>query len=73
MRIVAEESFDSFILQIRGKRDEAGNVTYPGEWMALPGIAKKIGCGKYRNVAIVDKGIIEISCSELSFFFNSKS
>ena len=42
---------------MRGPRDEEGNVTYPGKWIKIPKIAKTINCNKYREAAIIDKGI----------------
>ena len=44
---------------MRGPRDEEGNVTYPGKWIKIPKIAKTINCNKYREAAIIDKGIIK--------------
>ena len=56
VRIVAEESFDSFILQFRGKRDDTGNLTYPGKWIQIPHVSKMINCKKYRGAAVIDRG-----------------
>ena len=41
---------------MRGRRDEQGNTTYPGEWIKIPKIAKKINCNRYRGAAVIDKG-----------------
>ena len=43
---------------MRGRRDEEGNVTYPGKWIEIPKIAKTINCNKYREAAIIDKGSV---------------
>ena len=59
VKIVAEQSYDSFILQIRGRRDETGNVTYPGKWIKIPHIAHQIDCGRKRGVAVIDKGFLQ--------------
>ena len=57
VKIVGNEQFDSFILQVRGPRNEEGNATFPGKWIKIPKIAKTINCNKYREAAIIDKGI----------------
>ena len=58
VQLVAEEtddSFDSFIIQVRGP-DDSGNTTFYGQWIDFPQIGELIDCGKYRGAAIVDKG-----------------
>jgi hypothetical protein len=57
VKILAEDTFDSFLVQMRGRRDENGNITFVGDWKNLPRIAKTMRCGKYPKAAIVDKGI----------------
>ena len=55
VKIIAEEVFDSFILEVRGRRDQ-GNVTYPGKWIQIPKIAKTIDCQRFKGAAVIDKG-----------------
>ena len=56
VKIIAEEVYDSFILEIRGRREQ-GNVTYPGKWVQIPKIAKTMTCDRFKGAAVVDKGI----------------
>ena len=64
---MTDETYDSFILQIRGRpqRDEHGNVTYPGQWVEIPHIAQKMDCHDHRNAAIIDKGKKENKTSNI--------
>ena len=60
VKIIAEEVYDSFILEIRGRREQ-GNVTYPGKWVQIPKIAKTMTCDRFKGAAVVDKGIFNLS------------
>ena len=70
VKIIAEEVYDSFILEIRGRREQ-GNVTYPGKWVQIPKIAKTMTCDRFKGAAVVDKGIFNsIATFKRLFIFN---
>ena len=71
VKIIAEEVYDSFILEIRGRREQ-GNVTYPGKWVQIPKIAKTMTCDRFKGAAVVDKGIFNSNATfKRLFIINS--
>jgi len=69
IKIIAEEVYDSFILEIRGRREQ-GNVTYPGKWVQIPKIAKTMTCDRFKGAAVVDKGL-PVRLSNLTFIWQA--
>lgn len=54
--IVAEEYFDSFMIQARGRPTADGNTSHVGSWVDIPSIGAIIRCGQNPRAAVVDKG-----------------
>jgi len=69
VRLSSTETFDAFMLQVRGRRRRINNdededednekddgIFYAGSFTSVPGVAKTVKCGKKRRAAVVDKG-----------------
>ncbi|TRY74670.1 hypothetical protein TCAL_11927, partial [Tigriopus californicus] len=54
--IVAEEYFDSFMVQARGRPTDDGNTSHVGSWVDIPSIGAIIRCRQNPRAAVVDKG-----------------
>ena len=56
VNLIASDFFDSFMLQVRGRDPDDGNITHVGSWVDVPGIAAVLKCKGNKLAAVVDKG-----------------